>query len=469
MNWSKSKHLSTLLLTFDLASSCFVFLSALYIGMLAGRFQQDTYEAHLVLLPFILLVNGWSFYRTKIGLFRTFRLSSLFYMFRTFLLPVGGLITIIFLLNLEFVSRLVIGMYSVGIIFSVIASRIFLSWWYFKGRKELPENYNKVLLIGSGPRAENALDILRAHSDWGIEVIGALDPDPEKVGTEFGGVKVVGTINAIEGILSTTVVDEVLVALPRSLLDDIGPIAEACEEQAVCLRYFADLYDMSLANVHLEMMDNIPVLNFEPVSQHLGKLLVKRIFDLVVTLIALPFLLPIFAIVAIAIKLEAPGPVFFLQGRVGLHKRRFKMIKFRSMHIDAEARLKELEHLNEADGPIFKMKNDPRVTKVGGFLRKTSIDELPQLVNVLLGHMSIIGPRPMSERDVELFDSGVQRRRFSVRPGLACLREVSGRSNLSFERWLELDLEYIERWSLFLDVQIMVRIIPAVMRGSGAV
>jgi lipopolysaccharide/colanic/teichoic acid biosynthesis glycosyltransferase len=151
-----------------------------------------------------------------------------------------------------------------------------------------------------------------------------------------------------------------------------------------------------------------------------------------------------------------------------MRKHILPMFKFRTMHIDAEERLKEIEHLNEAEGPIFKIKNDPRVTRVGNFLRKTSIDELPQLINVLRGEMSLVGPRPMSLRDVDLFERGIQRKRFSVQPGLTCIWQVSGRSNLPFERWLELDLEYIENWSFWLDLKILFKTIPAVVKSRGA-
>ena len=167
-------------------------------------------------------------------------------------------------------------------------------------------------------------------------------------------------------------------------------------------------------------------------------------------------------------KLDSPGPAFFTQERVGLNKRVFRMIKFRSMYEDAEERMAEIEHLNEADGPIFKIANDPRMTRVGRILRRTSIDELPQLFNVLKGEMSLVGPRPMSLRDVQQFSLGVQRKRFSVRPGLACLREVSGRSRLTFNQWLELDLKYIDEWSLWLDFKILLRLIPSVIKGDGA-
>ena len=182
----------------------------------------------------------------------------------------------------------------------------------------------------------------------------------------------------------------------------------------------------------------------------------------------MPLVLPFMALVALAIKLDSPGPVFFVQQRVGLRKHLFPMFKFRSMQVDAEEQLKEIEHLNEAEGPIFKMSDDPRVTRVGRFIRKTSIDELPQLFNVLRGEMSLGGPRPMSIRDVDHFDRGIQRKRFSVKPGITCYWQISGRSNLPFEKWLELDLHYIENWSFALDLQILLKTPAAVWKSDGA-
>ena len=182
-------------------------------------------------------------------------------------------------------------------------------------------------------------------------------------------------------------------------------------------------------------------------------------------------LLPVFAIVAILVKLTSRGPVFFVQQRLGLNKRMFQIYKFRTMVVDAEKKLKEVEHLNEVSGPVFKIKNDPRLTPLGRFLRKTSIDELPQLFNVLKGDMSLVGPRPLQVRDYELFNQickDWQRRRFSVRPGITCLWQVNGRSSVQFEKWMELDLQYIRRWSLWLDLQILIKTIPAVLKGSGA-
>jgi lipopolysaccharide/colanic/teichoic acid biosynthesis glycosyltransferase len=194
----------------------------------------------------------------------------------------------------------------------------------------------------------------------------------------------------------------------------------------------------------------------------------KRLMDLAGAAALLVVSSPILLLATIAIKLDSDGPVFFVQERVGLSKRRFRMIKFRTMTADAESRMSEIEHLNEKTGPIFKIRNDPRVTRIGRWLRKTSIDELPQLINVLIGDMSIVGPRPLSLRDALRMEEAWQKRRFSVKPGLTCLWQVSGRSNLSFEQWMQLDLEYIDQWSLGLDASILLRTIPAIVSARGA-
>jgi lipopolysaccharide/colanic/teichoic acid biosynthesis glycosyltransferase len=187
-----------------------------------------------------------------------------------------------------------------------------------------------------------------------------------------------------------------------------------------------------------------------------------------VSLALLVLLAPLLLAVALLINLTSPGPIFFGQERVGLNKRRFKIYKFRTMIPNAERIQEELLHLNEMKGPAFKIKNDPRVTPIGRILRKTSIDELPQLFNVLKGDMSLVGPRAMSVRDYQLFNEDWQRRRFSVPPGITCLWQINGRNLIPFEQWMELDMQYIDKWSLWLDLKILARTIPAVLRGSGA-
>jgi exopolysaccharide biosynthesis polyprenyl glycosylphosphotransferase len=198
-------------------------------------------------------------------------------------------------------------------------------------------------------------------------------------------------------------------------------------------------------------------------------MIVKRAIDIVVSAVLLIMLAPVFLLAAILIKLDSKGPIFFIQDRVGLNKRRFKLIKFRSMVHGAEHRQAELEELNEASGPVFKISNDPRLMRVGKLLRKTSIDELPQLINVLQGDMSLVGPRPLPVRDYNGFEQDWHRRRFSVRPGITCLWQCNGRSHCSFDKWMELDMEYIDNWSLSLDLKILFKTIPVVLKGSGAV
>jgi exopolysaccharide biosynthesis polyprenyl glycosylphosphotransferase len=194
----------------------------------------------------------------------------------------------------------------------------------------------------------------------------------------------------------------------------------------------------------------------------------KRVFDIVISFLLINLLAPLFLGIAFLIKLTSPGPAFFIQERIGLNKRRFRLIKFRTMVPDAERQQAELETFNEAGGPAFKMKNDPRVTPLGRFLRRTSLDELPQLFNVLQGDMSLVGPRPLPVRDYNGFNRDWHRRRFSVRPGISCLWQISGRSTLTFAKWMQLDMEYIDRCSFFLDLKILALTLPAIIREKGA-
>jgi exopolysaccharide biosynthesis polyprenyl glycosylphosphotransferase len=197
-------------------------------------------------------------------------------------------------------------------------------------------------------------------------------------------------------------------------------------------------------------------------------LVIKRLMDILGSLVLLVVLSPFFFLIAVSIKLTSPGPAIFRQERYGWGKRRFRMLKFRTMVENAEDLQVELEILNEASGPVFKIRDDPRITRLGHFLRRTSLDELPQLWHVLTGEMSLVGPRPLPLRDVGKFDEPWLMRRFSMRPGLTCLWQISGRSNVDFDKWIGLDLEYIDRWSLWLDLAILVRTLPAVIGGRGA-
>jgi exopolysaccharide biosynthesis polyprenyl glycosylphosphotransferase len=330
-------------------------------------------------------------------------------------------------------------------------------------------NIKKLLIVGGGPRARWFANEVRTRSNLGYRIVGYVDDETNFNGHGVKDVPRLGDIDDLHRIIANDVIDEVFVALPiKSQYTQIETAINLLEEQGIMVHLFSDHFPHRLARSHPSEFEGTPLLSLHSAPPVTWRTEIKRMLDIGVALSLLLASSPLLALAALAIKLDSEGPVFFVQGRVGFNKRRFRMIKFRTMCVDAEARMQELEHLNEKTGPIFKITNDPRTTRVGKWLRKTSIDELPQLINVLLGDMSIVGPRPLSVRDALRMELAWQRRRFSVKPGLTCLWQVSGRSNLSFEQWMQLDLEYIDRWSLGLDGLILLRTIPAILTARGA-
>jgi exopolysaccharide biosynthesis polyprenyl glycosylphosphotransferase len=467
----RSIQFAALVVVLDLLISVLVFLVLLGMHPLIFPGGEADYLAHLGILSMVLALflglrlSPKSRQQPPLNYLNTRQIIWLILKDQLILFTIC--MGFIFVLKLTFVSRFVVVGYFMFVSMALISTRLFIVWWYF-GRDRTKKHFSlKILIIGSGRRARLLADQLRNESEWGVSIVGFLDPEGWCAGRRKEDA-ILGEVHDISRVLRDNVVDEVIVAVPRSLVDDVQRIGAACQEEGVKLRFMADFYDFDAARVSLATVNKIPLLTFESVAMSEFSLMIRRIFDMIVVLAFSPLIALILLILAAAIKLDSPGPVFFLQERVGLHKRRFKMIKLRTMVVDAEARMKEVEHLNEAKGPNFKIKDDPRITRVGGFLRKSSLDELPQLINVLRGQMSLVGPRPMSVRDVDLFDSAIQRKRFSARPGMTCLWQISGRSDLDFDDWLKLDLYYIDNWSIWLDLKILVKTIPCVLRGSGA-
>jgi len=325
----------------------------------------------------------------------------------------------------------------------------------------------EVLIIGSGPRAQALCRVLRSLNgadDPGASLIGCMDVE-DTPATAPHLPRWLGPLRDLESVLIHEVVDEVLIALPiRSCYERIQEVIHTCERLGVQSAYLADIFEPSLGQVGYEE----PAFRTVKVVQDDFRLIIKRIIDVVGAALSLVVLSPVLLLIAAIIKLTSPGPVLFAQQRYGLNKRLFRMYKFRTMVSDAEARQPALEGQNEAQGPVFKIAGDPRITGVGRFFRRSSLDELPQLWNVLKGEMSLVGPRPLPVRDVGRFSEGWLMRRFSMPPGLTCLWQVNGRSSVSFERWVQLDLQYIDRWSLQLDALILLKTIPAVLHGRGA-
>jgi exopolysaccharide biosynthesis polyprenyl glycosylphosphotransferase len=439
------------------------FLREVWIGKL------PPFASYVAWLPVVIAL--WLGLLVACGCYRDPRDPS----FRRIALPVVNaiatgvalLLVVLFVLKLHHFSRVFVFTFGVLDAAGLIAIRLAFRWRL----RRLPrrhENLYRILIAGTGPRGRRVAHALLQHADWGYRIVGFIDSEPERVAGIRLPAPVLGTVSEITGILKDNVVDEVILAIPRRMLSEMEKIVRACEEEGIRVRLQADLFQVPIRRLTLDEFLGIPLLTFHAVAHEEWKLLAKRTIDLASASLSLVILAPFMVIIALAIRLDSPGPVFFVQRRVGLNKRIFWLVKFRTMYADAEQRQKELEPLNQADGPVFKIFDDPRVTRVGRFLRRTSLDEIPQLANVALGHMSLVGPRPLPLRDVSLFDRGEQRRRFSVKPGLTCLWVIAGRSALSFADWLRLDLWYIDNWSITLDLKILIRTVPVVFRGTGA-
>lgn len=322
------------------------------------------------------------------------------------------------------------------------------------------------VVVGTGNRAMSIREELKSHPEWDYSFLGFVDSSPRDI--HGPGDQLLGRISDLEDILMRQVVDEVIIALPlRSQYSAIERVISICERAGVEVQYLEDSFDLS-RSVHFYRDEHDHRKVVLKMVQDDYRHRIKRGLDVIGAMFGLVLCLPLFIFVAILIKCTSEGPVFFKQERYGLNKRTFFIYKFRTMIVNAEAAQAALEHMNQNSGPVFKIFRDPRVTKVGALLRKTSIDELPQLINVLKGEMSLVGPRPLNLRDVGRFSEAWLMRRFSVKPGLTCLWQISGRSNISFDRWIALDLHYIDHWSLTMDLKILAMTLPVVLRGTGA-
>jgi exopolysaccharide biosynthesis polyprenyl glycosylphosphotransferase len=331
-------------------------------------------------------------------------------------------------------------------------------------------NCRHVVVVGTGPSARRLAEKFEAEPGLGYRLVGFVDDDWAEMGSfRKTGYPLVSTIAEFPRLLEETVVDEVVICLPMSTYyRQASRMVALAQEQGIVVRVRADFFDLQSMR-HGPSCDSEEFVTLYPGAMDSPTVVAKRLVDIAFSGVLLLLALPVFILVPILIKLDSAGPVFFLQQRRGLNKRPFTMIKFRTMHQNAEQMLDSVKHLMEKAGPGFKIKDDPRITRVGKFLRRTSLDELPQLINVLKGEMSLVGPRPLFAWEFERIEEPWIKRRCSVRPGLTGLWQVSGRSDLPFDKRVELDLQYIDNWSLELDFQILAQTLPAVVLGRGAV
>lgn len=374
--------------------------------------------------------------------------------------------TFIFIFKLTYVSRIFVALFSVISVSLLSLEKIILIQGFKHAR--LGENsYKHLIVVGTGKRANKFVQMVKQHPEWGMKIVGVIDDEPEKIGTDVSNIKVIGLLKDIPHILHEKIVDEVVFIIPRSWLSHVEQSILSCEREGIKVSVAVDLFNFKIGKLQATDLGGIPLMRLETTPGSPWQLFIKRGFDIIVSLVGLVLLAPILLLTALAIKLSSRGPLFFKQERNGMNGRKFTLLKFRSMVVGAEKMQEELLALNEMNGPVFKIRNDPRMTKIGKFLRKTSLDELPQLINVLKGDMSLVGPRPPIPGEVTNYEAW-QRRRLSMRPGITCFWQISGRNEIDFEKWMKLDLEYIDNWSLGLDFKIFFKTIPVVLFGTGA-
>jgi exopolysaccharide biosynthesis polyprenyl glycosylphosphotransferase len=380
------------------------------------------------------------------------------------------LATLAYLLPLQQLSRAWFVLFAllsaVLLVAEKILVRVIARWVRSKGL-----NYRTVVIVGTGRRATDIAKLIVGHNYWGYKILGFVS-DGHRLSNGWARYRIFGSVPDLRRILETGTIpepiDEIVFAVTRKKLDEMKQIFIMCEELGIRTRVAMNFFSNRVARLEIEELEGVPFLTFTTTPSNEAHLALKRALDIAISLVLLTLTLPVILLAAGLIRITSPGSVLFKQKRIGLNGRLFTLYKFRTMIENAHERREELAHLNEMNGPVFKLKSDPRVTPIGRWLRRFSFDEIPQLWNVLKGDMSLVGPRPPIPEEVASYHRW-HRRRLSMKPGLTCLWQISGRNDIQdFDRWMKLDLQYIDNWSPSLDVKILLRTIPAVLSGKGA-
>ena len=330
-------------------------------------------------------------------------------------------------------------------------------------------NRQQALVVGTRPRVREVVDSMIEQRQWGIKPVGIISLDTvdlNKALYRYRDIPLMGSLDRLPDLIKRNHIDYVFFTVPSSRLDDVREAMLLCEEMGVMVCMQADFIELTASRYQASEFAGKPAIIYSREPEVTAPILLKALIDRTAALMGLVLLSPVMLTIAAAIKVTSPGPALFGQVRCGLNGRRFRVLKFRTMVPNAERLKNNLTHLNEMDGPVFKITNDPRVTRLGRVLRKLSLDELPQLINVARGDMSLVGPRPPLPDEVCKYDLW-QRRKLSMKPGITCLWQVGDRNDSTFEQWMRQDLEYIDNWSLMLDAKILLRTIPAVIHATG--
>jgi exopolysaccharide biosynthesis polyprenyl glycosylphosphotransferase len=472
----KEKLIGASLLFFDIVLIGLAFMATDFFAKGLGQdLEIVTHPRSALVLLMCTMIYLISF--MFFGFYKTFRHQSMDHLFSMTLVGVlfgsMGVITLMFVLDVEGLNRGVLGIFSLTILAFLVCAKT-MAFVFLKRFRVRGYNYKNVLIIGSKTRAQEMIDAIYRHPGAGYRVIGCLEIDNSFVGKTLNyGAEVIGTLREhYRDIVMNQEVDELVFAIPLDEIKGAADYVALAEEMGVNIRVLPDwqihrmTYSPGTASIYYDKFLGLPTLALSSIPQKETELFLKAVIDYAGACALLVLTSPVMALTAIAIKLTSPGPILFRQTRSGLNGRRFTVYKFRSMTADAEQMKEELKFFNEEDGPAFKIKDDPRLTPVGRFIRTASIDELPQLINVLRGEMSLVGPRPPIPEEVTHYKPW-QRRRLSLKPGLTCIWQVKARNNTDFNTWMKLDLEYIDNWSIFLDLKLLLLTIPAVLSGTG--
>jgi exopolysaccharide biosynthesis polyprenyl glycosylphosphotransferase len=419
-------------------------------GMIAPfRYYKWLYLVILPFYPFLLDLNG--FYSRAHSLRRR---NTVWILIKSCTICTLTVMAAMYFFKLAMLSRGVVMIFAMFSIVALFAKDQFFQV-HMRNRARRGKDLTEVILVGSEERNAEFAGLLEEHPEWSLRVTARLDPNDNLV-------------DQLPAMLHCHPVGCVIFNVSQTSFSEIEKAILACELEGVEAWLVADFVKTSIARASVDDFYGKPLLIFSTTPEISWQLVCKRLIDIAGSLIGLVILGPLVLLPsAIIIKLTSPGPIFFGQKRSGLHGRLFTMYKFRSMVTNAEMLQAELAAFNEMTGPVFKMKDDPRVTPFGHFLRRTSIDEFPQLWNVLVGNMSLVGPRPPIPSEVQHYDPW-HRRRLSMKPGLTCIWQISGRNHIGFEQWMKLDLQYIDNWSLWLDIKILAQTLPVVLTGLGA-
>ena len=472
----RSKLLSTITLLHDLGVTCVAFLVAYVLRsylvqfqFFSERFPQIYPFSHYLPLMVAFLVV-WAVVGSFSSFYRDLELTNPIQLILKIVSQLAIVLLFLYaglyLLRRTDVSRTYVMLIGVVDFVLLLLGRA-ASYWGVALMRERLSRYHYLLIVGCGPRAREMAAMIEEGRGMGLRLIGFVDPrsatDPS---TDLSGYDVF-SLEAVGRILQTRVVDEVVFAVDLQELARLEPVMQHCADLGIRTRLQLEFLPPAYSRVYLENFREVQLLSLSSAPDSELRLFFKRIFDIVLSFTSLVILSPLLLVMAAMIKITSPGPVLFQQTRCGLGGRRFTLYKFRSMINNAEQMRAELHQLNELDGPVFKISDDPRITTVGRWLRRFSLDELPQLWNIFSGEMSFVGPRPAVPEEVDQYEDW-QRRRLRMRPGLTCVWVLEGRSHVDFNRWMQLDLKYIDTWSLWLDTKIFLRTIPIVLSGRGA-